>query len=235
MAPPSTGTSPSATRSPRASATPTRPAPTGCAAGPTGSPRCSPTRGPATSATPTSRSAAASCDAILAEQLEPALALRPDLVTIYAGANDILRPRVDIDALVAAYDEAVGRLAATGAHGRAVHRLRPRRLGRSTGRLRGRFALYNEVVREIAERHGAALVDFWRMREYRDCGSGTPTGCTWPAGHQRMAIAVLDALGVAHDARAAGSRRCPSWTAGSAATPTSPGPGRTQPRGCTAG
>ena len=38
---------------------------------------------------------------VLAEQIEPAVALRPDLVTVYAGGNDILRPRVDIDALVA--------------------------------------------------------------------------------------------------------------------------------------
>ncbi|MCW2775627.1 MAG: putative lipase, partial [Nocardioides sp.] len=53
--------------------------------------------------------------AILDEQLEPALALEPDLVTIYAGANDILRPKVDIDAIVGRYDEALGRLAGSGA------------------------------------------------------------------------------------------------------------------------
>ena len=52
---------------------------------------------------------------VLAEQVEPAVALEPDLVTIYAGANDILRPKVDIDTIVAAYDEGVGRLASTGA------------------------------------------------------------------------------------------------------------------------
>ena len=164
----STATSPSATPSPKASATPTPPAPTACAAGPTGWPRCWPTPDRATSATPTSRSAAASCRAILDEQLEPALALQPDLVTIYAGANDILRPRVDIDALVAAYDAALGRLAAHrraaswcstafDPGGSAIYRP-----------LRGRFALYNELVREIADRHGAAVVDFWRLREYRD-------------------------------------------------------------------
>ena len=33
--------------------------------------------------------------------------------------------------------------------------------------MRGRFALFNEAVREIATRHGATLVDFWRMREYQ--------------------------------------------------------------------
>ena len=139
---------------------------------------------------------------VLEEQLEPALALAPDLATSYAGANDILRPRVDIDANSAAYDEAVGRLAATGATvvlftafdpgGSAIYRP-----------LRGRFALYTEAVREIAERHGTRLVDFWRMREYRDFGYwDTDRMHLGPAGHQRMAMAVLDALEVPHSLEA---------------------------------
>jgi hypothetical protein len=41
-------------------------------------------------------------------------------VTLYAGGNDPMRPKVDIDALAEAYDEAVGRLRASGAR-RAVH------------------------------------------------------------------------------------------------------------------
>jgi len=55
----STATSPSATPSPRATATPTRPDPTACADGPTGWPRSWQSR-PRAWATPTSRSAAAS-------------------------------------------------------------------------------------------------------------------------------------------------------------------------------
>ncbi|AWB94211.1 SGNH/GDSL hydrolase family protein [Aeromicrobium chenweiae] len=136
---------------------------------------------------------------ILAEQIEPALEMRPDLVTIYAGANDVLRPRVDIDALMAAYDVAISRLTASGARVVMFTAYDP---GGAPvfGALRGRFAIYNELVREIAERHGAVLVDFWRLRDYRD-------DRLWDidrmhmssAGHQRMAMAVLDALGVEHD------------------------------------
>ena len=137
-------------------------------------------------------------DGILAEQLEPALALDPDLVTIYAGANDILRPRVDLDALVERYDAALGRLAGTGARllvwtafdpgGSAIYRA-----------VRGRFALYNELVREAADRHGATVVDFWRLREYRDWRYWDDDRMHMgPAGHQRMAIEVLDTLGVPH-------------------------------------
>ena len=36
---------------------------------------------------------------IMAEQVDAAVELKPTLVSIYAGANDILRPRIDIDDL----------------------------------------------------------------------------------------------------------------------------------------
>ena len=138
-------------------------------------------------------------DAVIAEQLAPALALEPDLVTVYAGANDILRPRVDLDALVARYDAALGALAATGARLLVVTAFDPG--DSATYRmLRGRFAIYIELVRESAERHGAGVVDFWRMREYRDWRMWDDDRMHMgPAGHQRMAMAVLDALDVEHD------------------------------------
>jgi lysophospholipase L1-like esterase len=138
-------------------------------------------------------------DAILAEQVEPALAMRPDLVTVYSGGNDILRPRVSIDALVGRYDEAVGRLVDVGA-----------RVVLFTGfdlgfapvfrHLRGRVATYNELVREVADVRGATLVDFWRLREYRDPRLWDVDRLHMSsAGHHRMAVAVLDTLGVDHD------------------------------------
>jgi lysophospholipase L1-like esterase len=136
---------------------------------------------------------------ILAEQVDPALAMAPDLVTIYAGANDVLRPRVDIDALAEAYDAAVARLVASGATVVMFTAYDP---GGAPvfGALRGRFAIYNELVREIADRHGATLVDYWRIRDYRDDRLWDVDRMHMSsAGHQRMAIAVLDTLGVPHD------------------------------------
>lgn len=136
---------------------------------------------------------------ILAEQIEPTIAMQPDLVTIYAGANDVLRPRVDIDGLIEAYDTAIGRLADTGARVVMFTAYDP---GGSAvfGALRGRFAIYNALVRQVAERHGATLVDFWRLRDYRDDRLWDADRMHMSAaGHQRMAIAVLDVLGVAHD------------------------------------
>ncbi|WP_072843633.1 SGNH/GDSL hydrolase family protein [Rhodococcus tukisamuensis] len=135
---------------------------------------------------------------IVDEQLDAAIAMEPDLVTIYAGGNDLMRPRVDLDALAARYDEAIGKLTATGA---TVLMWTAFDAGWSAvfGKLRGRSAIYNELVREVADRHGATLVDFWRFGEYQDLRMwdwdrlhmSTP-------GHQNMAIRVLGTLGAPH-------------------------------------
>lgn len=136
--------------------------------------------------------------AILSEQIEPALALQPDLITIYAGGNDMLRPKVDLDASVAAYGEAIGRLADTGAKLLVWTAFDAGSSG-VFGSLRGRFALYNELVREVADRHGATIVDFWRFHEYRDWRYwDTDRLHMAPAGHQRMAQRVLELLDVPH-------------------------------------
>ncbi len=138
---------------------------------------------------------------ICATQVDPALEMKPDLVTIYAGANDVLRPRVDIDRLLDVYDAAIGRLAADGARVVMFSAYDP---GGSPvfGALRGRFAIYNELVRQVAERHGATLVDFWRLRDYRDDRLWDVDRMHMSAaGHQRMAIEVLDTLEVPHDLR----------------------------------
>ncbi|MCG2991437.1 hypothetical protein KZ294_28190, partial [Escherichia coli] len=49
------------------------------------------------------------------QQLEAGLALEPDLVTIYAGGNDILRPKVDINSLMGGYEGMVQRFTDSGA------------------------------------------------------------------------------------------------------------------------
>ena len=131
--------------------------------------------------------------------MEPAIALEPDLVTVYAGGNDILRPKVDVDGLVARYGEAVGRLAATGA---TVLVFTGFDLGFAPvfRHLRGRVATYNELVREVADEHGATIVDYWRRREYRDARLWDVDRMHMSAaGHERMAAIVLDTLGVDHD------------------------------------
>ncbi|WP_426245632.1 SGNH/GDSL hydrolase family protein [Nocardioides sp. LHG3406-4] len=135
---------------------------------------------------------------VIAEQLEPAIALGPDLVTIHAGGNDVLRPKVDLDALATAYDDAVTRLTATGARVAMFTIFDPGGSG-IYAPVRGRMAIFNEWVREIADTHGATLVDMWRMRGFNLAQiMDTDRMHLNAAGHQHMAIAVLDALGVEH-------------------------------------
>ncbi|MBM7849741.1 lysophospholipase L1-like esterase [Arthrobacter roseus] len=135
---------------------------------------------------------------IMDEQVDAALALEPTLVSIYGGGNDILRPRVDIDALLTTYEDGVARLRNSGAKvilftgfdssASAVF-----------GKTRGRTAIYNELVREIAENHGADIVDYWRMREFRDWRYwDTDRLHMSTAGHTLMARKVLDVMRTSH-------------------------------------
>jgi len=139
--------------------------------------------------------------AVLEEQVDPAIAMSPELVSMYAGGNDILRPKVDVDGIVAPYAAAGRRLHDAGAH---LVLFTGFDLGWAPvfGRLRGRVAVYNELVREIADDLGATLVDFWRMREYRDPRMWDVDRIHMSTlGHRHMAVAVLDALGISHDVR----------------------------------
>lgn len=144
--------------------------------------------------------------AIVREQVEPALALEPDLITLYAGANDIVRPKVDLDALAEEYDVAVGKLAASGARIVLFTAFDPGS-GGIYAPIRGRFALYNEHVRSIADRHGATIADSWRVAQRLPYDVPASDPRLWdvdrmhlgPVGHQVTAMMVLDALGVEHD------------------------------------
>lgn len=136
---------------------------------------------------------------IVADQVTPALALEPDLVSIHAGANDVLRPRVDLDALATSYDGAVERLAASGARVVLFTIFDPGNSGIYAA-LRGRMAIFNEHVREISDRHGTTLVDMWRMRDENPAEVFDTDRMHLNAiGHQHIAFAVLDALGIEHE------------------------------------
>jgi lysophospholipase L1-like esterase len=137
-------------------------------------------------------------DEILADQLQAAVMLEPDLVTVYAGMNDLLLVRNDIDAMMTRYADALKTLQQTGAH---VLAFTAGDLGTVPlfRRLRGRAAVYNELLRGIADDLGLQLVDFWRFTEFRDprLWAGDRIHLS-PLGHERMAAKVLDTLTVPH-------------------------------------
>ncbi|MFC8304927.1 SGNH/GDSL hydrolase family protein [Specibacter sp. NPDC057265] len=132
---------------------------------------------------------------IISEQIDAAVALQPTLVTIYAGINDLLRPKVDIDALMGSYSEGLAKLAGTGAR-LLVFTGFDASTSKVFASIRGRTAIYNELLREVVEGNGAELVDYWRFREYNDWRLwGIDRMHMSTPGHINMANRVLAQLG----------------------------------------
>ena len=136
---------------------------------------------------------------IIDEQVEPALELRPDLITISAGGNDIIRPNTDPDEVAARLEGAVARLRAQAA---TVVLFNGPDIGMTPvlGRLRGKVAIYNENLRSVAVRHDAIIADMWALTELRDPRMWAPDRLHFsPTGHHTVARMVLDSLGVENE------------------------------------
>ena len=111
---------------------------------------------------------------VAAEQVPRAIAMAPDLVSLAAGGNDMLRLRSDPDALAQTFDDVVRTLLMAGCQVVIFTGFDPRfpvlRL------LRGKVAAYNMRLRAIADQHGCHVVDLWSMSVLRDprawCASG---------------------------------------------------------------
>jgi len=149
---------------------------------------------------------------IIDEQIEPALALHPDLITISAGGNDIIRPGTDPDEISARLESAIERLRADGA---TVVLFNGPDIGTTPvlGRHRGKVAIYNENVRGIAARHGAIVADMWPMRELRDPRMWAPDRLHFSAiGHHTIARMVLAALTVDNELEPYAPEPLPSST-----------------------
>jgi lysophospholipase L1-like esterase len=136
---------------------------------------------------------------ILAEQVEPALALAPDLVSIWGGGNDLLRPNGDPDALAACLEAPVARFRERGADvllGLGVDCKGTPVLSTT----RPRTAVYNANLWSLARRYGAYVLDAWSMRSLGDRRMWHDDRIHLSAaGHERVSQAALVALGLAPD------------------------------------
>lgn len=139
---------------------------------------------------------------IVAEQIEPALALNPDLISICAGGNDVIRPGTDPDHIASLLEDGVARLSSAGA---AVLLF----TGIDTAftpvfrAFRGKVAIYNENVRAIAERHDCIVADQWALKVVQDPRFFDDDRLHYNAlGHHEVARMVLRALNVPNDLQA---------------------------------
>ncbi|UYO98347.1 GDSL-type esterase/lipase family protein [Microbacterium sp. M28] len=96
-------------------------------------------------------------DDVCGEQLRRARELRPDLVSILVGANDLVRSDADVAALADKLEGAVRTLRADGADVLLVTPFLPDR--RAAGLFARRFGAFAGALAEIAERTGAMLLD----------------------------------------------------------------------------
>jgi lysophospholipase L1-like esterase len=150
---------------------------------------------------------------ILDQQLGPALALKPDLVTLSGGGNDVVFRRSDPDRLAEKIDVGVELLAATGA---TVVLFAGPDWGATPvlSQIRGKVAIFNENLHTVAARHDAVIVDLWCLRELTGPGMWDPDRLHFsPLGHHTIALAVLDALGVPHSLQPLEPKQLParSW------------------------
>ncbi len=132
---------------------------------------------------------------IVAEQVEPALGLAPDLVSLIGGGNDVLRPSVDLDELASRLDDAVRRLRAAGCTVLLSTAYDPRRMP-LVRRTRNRSAVFTANVWTVAQRHGAQVLDLWGWESLYHPELWAPDRIhLTPAGHHRVAQRALELLG----------------------------------------
>ena len=133
---------------------------------------------------------------VLDEQVPAAAAMRPDLVTIAAGGNDLLRPRVDPDLLAEPFNAAIAQLTAAGSRVLIFAGFNPS-LFPLIRMIRRRAAIFNAHLRAIARQHDCLLVDLWTMRVLNDPRMWADDRLHLsPEGHRRVALRTAEELGV---------------------------------------
>ena len=134
---------------------------------------------------------------IISEQVPLAIALKPDLISLAAGGNDLLRPKADPGALAASFEQAVTQLRAGGSRVLLFSGFDP--AGLPLMRLiRDKCIAYNSRIKDIAARHDCLHVDLWSMSVLGDprewCADRLHLA---PDGHRRVALHVAETVGLA--------------------------------------
>lgn len=134
--------------------------------------------------------------AIVNEQVPAALAMRPELVSFVAGGNDALRPGFDLPKITRRLDWVIGRLSDNGATVLMLTAADLTFLLPAKRVIRERAEEFNEVIRQLAAKHGAALADLWSDHGFADRRMwGVDRLHLSPMGHRRAAAHALTALG----------------------------------------
>jgi lysophospholipase L1-like esterase len=134
---------------------------------------------------------------VRAEQLAPALALRPHVATVVAGVNDLLRRRFDADEVAGHLAVMFEALTAQGARVATVTFPDVARIAPLARPIRARVPALNRRILQVAERHGIAVADAYPHAVVTDPRLWSADRLHATAlGHERIAAAVAHALGL---------------------------------------
>jgi lysophospholipase L1-like esterase len=139
-------------------------------------------------------------DQIIVEQIPAATTLRPDLVALFGGGNDIMSHGYNERTVARRVDHAISALTELAPHV-VVFTLSDISHRMPFGwRMGPRIEALNAAIREAAVSYGAILVDLWGDHAAGDSRYFGPDRLHLAElGHRRLAAHVLASLEVAHD------------------------------------
>lgn len=133
---------------------------------------------------------------VIGPQLDAALAMKPDLVSMVGGGNDIMRPSVNLDDLAAGIEDAVVRLKEAGSDVLLATLVNPA-ASKIMTRLRPRITWHLANLWGIAQRHDCYVLDLWSMTPLRDPRMWSVDRLHLSAeGHKRVAQQAAWTLGL---------------------------------------
>lgn len=134
---------------------------------------------------------------IAGAQMDAAIALHPQLISINGGGNDIMRPRVSINQIADELLDAVDRATAAGSHVLLASGANPTKHIPLGSRIEVRGNQLAESVLRHLPRENVTWVDNWSDAELTDLRYWARDQLhLGPLGHQRVASNVLAALEV---------------------------------------
>lgn len=130
-------------------------------------------------------------------QLPAALDLKPDLVAIVAGMNDVLRHDYRLEETVSAVEETMAALHASGAQILTMSFPDVARMLPAMSWLRPRQIALNQALGEVARRYDAIVLDLFPLALASDAAMWSPDRIhASPEGHRRIAEGMASICGL---------------------------------------
>lgn len=134
---------------------------------------------------------------IRAQQVGPALALKPDLVSVMAGMNDMTRPGADPAVVAGEVEEMIRDFTGAGATVLTFTFPNIAEIAPMARRFLPRILDFNDRLRDASRRHGAVVVDTFPYPVSTDARLWSRDRLhAAPLGHERIAAAAAHALGL---------------------------------------